>query len=634
MAGIGMGAIELVLMLLMGGGPLLAPPLGLPPGERDGVLQRTPPDGCLFYLEWAGRSSGELGGAGIDGMVADPEMTQFVESVETAIVKSIENDGGGEGQVVAAELPALVKTLLRRPGCLFISFSTDDLPERGDDPNLAVVFERLKVGIVYGLGDEADATQQRISRLSQLGGLELPADLDEYVLPIPVPGGGVKLHQHDDYLIAAYGAETLATITAGLSSERPGLLEDQRVSAAFKEVEFARTGQWTWLDIAGWRRAVDSAAGNAAMIAEVTETLGLHQVDYIASAAGVDEEGQVVSRMRLKTDGGQAGLLAVFSGRPLQPQDFAHIPADADLFIGKSVNATNLLEAVRQIVVSSDPELGEQFDGGLQAIESVLGLQLQDELFAAFGDVWTVYDSPGAGGVLLTAPVMAVEVRDPELAYRVFTQLMTKLKGAMPNAIQGGRRRRGVFLEQQKFLDRTVYYINTIGDDVPVAPSFCVTDTHLLFALHPQPIKAHLRFVASDAPGLDGPLAAGSAVSEHSLMYYGSADAEQAARITTTIAPWVGQLLFSELQREGIPLDIFSMPSARALLPYCSDGRMQIAVDDAGILWESRDGIPLLSLVGGGTRLLPLLVISGVRVTVPNEVFIQEAAPAEVQKIE
>ena len=51
----------LVLALMFGTSSWSALPLGMPPGERDAALMRTPADGCLVYLEWASRSSGKGG---------------------------------------------------------------------------------------------------------------------------------------------------------------------------------------------------------------------------------------------------------------------------------------------------------------------------------------------------------------------------------------------------------------------------------------------------------------------------------------------------------------------------------------------------------------------------------------------
>ena len=52
-----------------------------------------------------------------------------------------------------------------------------------------------------------------------------------------------------------------------------------------------------------------------------------------------------------------------------------------------------------------------------------------------------------------------------------------------------------MYLKKAKFLDETIWYINTVGDDdVPFAPSFCMTKTRLFVAAHPQALKAHLRF--------------------------------------------------------------------------------------------------------------------------------------------
>ena len=55
------------------------------------------------------------------------------------------------------------------------------------------------------------------------------------------------------------------------------------------------------------------------------------------------------------------------------------------------------------------------------------------------------------------------------------------------------------------------------------------------------------------------------------------------------------KIVFSEIQREGVDIDIFSLPSARAVLPYFGNAVSTIVRTKDGILAESRNDSPFLS---------------------------------------
>ena len=301
----------------------------------------------------------------------------------------------------------------------------------------------------------------------------------------------------------------------------------------------------------------------------------------------------------ITTGGKTEGVLALAAGRAITSADFAQIPADADLVIAGSLNVPKVLAAVRQIVGSADPQSKENLELILKQLEAELGLSFEEDIFAAFGDVWTIYDSPSGGGLFVSAPVLSLEVRDAKKADKVFTQLMKVFKDALPGDFGNQFRRRGVFLEQTEFLGQKLFYVNTIGDDVPVAPTFCVTDKQLLVALHPQPLKAHLRFLAAKEQNFGSRIGKDLKLPEGELLSLTYFDAKKLVQFVYGVMPYFAQIMFSEMQREGFPLDISSLPSARALLPYIGTSLSVTVRTKDGILLESRSALPI---PGGGRR--------------------------------
>jgi hypothetical protein len=332
--------------------------------------------------------------------------------------------------------------------------------------------------------------------------------------------------------------------------------------------------------------------------------LGLDSTDAIVSATGV-VDGQIRTKSYLGTGGKTNGVLALFSGRAMKPADFSHVPADSDLVVGFSLNAKAVLSAVRQVIGAVHPQAKADLETHIKQFETELGLRLEEDLLAAFGDVWVLHDSKSAGGIFLTSVVAGVEVKDHKKASDVFTKVRDIIEGALPRG-RAGRfgRPRTVTLKSKSFEGERIYYINTVGDDFPFSPAFCLTKTHLLAAPHPQALKAHLRFLKSngktfgDRLGKDLPLPKGDMIAVTFL------ESKRLVEALYAFAPYFGQLAMSEIQRGGAEIDIFSLPSARGILPYVGNSYSTTVRTDKGIYSESQSGVP-------GVNGAALLVVPG-----------------------
>ncbi|HUG91476.1 MAG TPA: hypothetical protein VML55_11610 [Planctomycetaceae bacterium] len=610
-----LGFTEL-LVIVMGGGLFSSGAFGLPPGERVAALVRCPPADAILYVEWAARAGGREGAPGIDGLAADPEVRSFLTAVEKAILAAVERESQGAGreaQVLGRHIPPLGKRLLNRSGCLYVSFDEQAQPLEAPDEGLPGYALQLLSGaratLVVNGGDAADEIARHAEALVAL----LPErvrtrGLDHQPLPLPMPGATLVLHRHEDHFILGFGEGAIDAAVAGLSGKSQGLAANERFQAATKRLAIDRLASVSWFDVKALLEKAQVVLGpQGELVPMMARTLGLDTLDSVASVTGV-EDGLVVTRSFVHTGGGTKGLLAFAAGRGLKPADFAHVPRDADLVSGLSLNPQQILAAVRQIVSEAHPPSGDRLEQLLMQLEAELGVSFEDDVFPAFGDVWTVYDSPDAGGVLFTSAVATLEVREPARARQVFDQLMTILDRALPGEFGDQFRRRGVFLEHKEFMGHEVYYINTVGDEVPFAPAFCVTDTHLLIAPHPQAVKAHLRFVGSRGASFSE-RATPPAEPAGDVLCYSYVDAPRAVQLFYATAPYWGQLVFSELQRDGASIDIFALPSARAILPYVSESSSRTVRQQDGILMESRRGLPLPG--GAGVLLnMPLLFLA------------------------
>ncbi|MEE8045968.1 MAG: hypothetical protein V3T49_03935 [Dehalococcoidia bacterium] len=574
--------------------------LGLPPGERDAVLAQCPPANAVLYSEWSERSSGKPGAKGIDGFAGDPEIRMFVQSIEKAIKSSIDRESanaGAEERAFGKAMPTIVKILLNRPGCLYASFDQKAIAKGGPQgaPQWMAFVGGVKAVFIVNAGKDADKLAKNLTDLLAL----LPADLrkkgiDHQPLPLPLPGASLMIHRHKNYFIVGFGKGTVDGAIAGLTGKSKGLLGNDRYVAATKQVAFKRTAAINWLDL---ETALKQAGGVLGpQVQAMAKILGADAIGYVAKSVGV-VDGEIRSKTFIGTNGKTDGILALASGRAIKPDDLAHVPADSDLVFAFSVNAKKILATVKTIVGAADPGSKAFLDELLKQFEQEFGLQLEQDVFAAFGDVWVLHDSKSAGGVFLTSLVASLEVRDPKKSQDVFTKLMKVLDDALPGETRGGFRRRAVFLNQKMFMGHTIYYINTIGDDVPFAPAFCLTKDHLLAAPHPQALKAHLRFLKSKQPNFTAHLGKDIVLPKGEMLSLSYFETKSMLRMVYAFAPYVAQMAFSEIQRSGAEIDIFSFPSARAVLPYFGNMSSTIVRTKNGIFAESRNDLPLVTSV-------------------------------------
>lgn len=600
------GIAWMELVMLLAGGSVF----GLPPGDRDMELLRTAPANALVYMEWSERGTGEPGAAGIDGLAADPEIQTFLADLERTIRTTIDTNsatGGPEIQLAAQHVPQLIQTLLNRPGCVHLSYNSASAANAPKELGPMAALMGVQMCVVLNGGEQADEITGHADALFTLfPGVEQVENSDRRAWPLPIPGAALTFDRYEEYFLIGVGEGTVdAAITALGDAGHAGLESNTRFADSMQQLAFERTGSVLWVDVKSVISNIRQILGPGGIVVQsMANVVGLNGVDSLASVTGAID-GSVQTRSLIKTNGTTRGILALASGRAIKTNDLQRVPADADALVSFSLNAAKIVEAVRTMVASAGPEVSEQFEAMLLQLETELGLSLEKDLFEAFGDVWVIYDSPSGGGFFVTSPVVALEVRDPQLAYSAFTQLMTVLQHSLRGEYNTEYRRMGVYLAQQKFLDHTIYYVNSVGRDTAFAPAFCVTDDQLLMAPHPQALKAHLRFLADEGPTFASRIERGELpIPEGELLLLSYFDSKAFVKTLYAFAPYVGQMVCGNLQSHHIPIDIFSLPSARAVLPYINDSVCAIVRTPAGIRVASQTALP----IPGGV-MLPVIII-------------------------
>jgi hypothetical protein len=388
------------------------------------------------------------------------------------------------------------------------------------------------------------------------------------------------------------------TITEGLEGSG-GLGSDATFTKLLDAVKVERPSVRTYVDVAGilektlpmWPREARAIFG----------VLGLSDITALLSQGGLDGKG-FASKSLVATRSRLPGILTLLEGSPLEDADLGIIPADATLAAAFRFDAKKAYDEIVRLIGAVDPRAKDEFTRELtREFEREIGLRLVDDLLEPLGDTWCLWNAPSQGGLLVSGLTMAVTIRDPDRAQDTLDRLMDIMRGEMGSARRlGSRRPRGVFLESTRFQGARIYYLNTIGEEIPVAPAWCLTDRHLLVSLFPQMIKATLSRGAvvetsiATVPEIEGRGAA------QSLMLL---DAKETFRTLYPVLHPLAQLACAEMQREGIDITIDALPTAGAILPQLGREVSTMTVTDSGILFSSRGTIPNLGPIAGA--LLP-----------------------------
>src|SRR6185295_3667711 len=102
----GLGAMELLFLMFLGGlNPGLLPS-GLPPLPEDKALVSTAPEECLLYAGWYGAADPKGGSKNnVERLLAEPEVRQFVSTLWKELSEATKRDafhfGRGDAAVVA-----------------------------------------------------------------------------------------------------------------------------------------------------------------------------------------------------------------------------------------------------------------------------------------------------------------------------------------------------------------------------------------------------------------------------------------------------------------------------------------------------------------------------------------------------
>ena len=594
------GLWELVLLLVFGLGLAIPSPFGLPPQPEDPALLRAAPADTVFYLQWFGHAQPDPNSRNATEQLAtEPEVVAFVQRLRLAIRASVLRDE--EEQELASNVLDLVETALENPCCLFVSAKGLDRGEPG-------------MGLVLRLGDEVKRAELVMRRLETLLADELQHEhaasgqitLDGVTFR-PLADAGTQTLRwgiFGEYFVLVAGDDATAAIVRGLKGE-PGLGAHPEFARLHGAVRVARPCFRSFVDLDRIAQIASEQAGEE--LASALDLMGFDHARAVFSETGLEGTGYT-SRTMLGTAGEPKGLMKLMSAKPLTDGDLAVVPGDATYAAVGRFDPRDAYRLLREMLNGFEPRLLGDLDRGIGQIEMVLGVRFETDLLAHLGDVVSVWSSPSQGSLLFTGTTAALSLADGEAFGKVYEKIMARIKEITPRKErqENGRFRRGFYVESTRHQDHEVYFVNMVGDDFPIAPAWCATDTHLYFSFFPQTLKAALD------RGLDQP----SSLAQHKPLAESRGslavtrlDAERALQTIYPLLHPLAHLAAAELQRNGFDIDISALPTQASILRHLRAETSVLERTDNGLLLTRHGVIPVGDPVLGLT--LPFALWTG-----------------------
>ena len=583
---LGIGIAEYVIVLLIGSGGGL--PLGVPPAPADPVLVSIAPEECLYYMTSAGVGDPQAESENrAEKLLAEPELRAFAKYATDELTQTMRRaalDSGDQTAAFYSEFgPVLARVLLTRPLAMYVSRL--ELHEDGGSIEGAAIIKP---------GELTADVRRALNRLSQA----LPgrtravtiANTKFQHFQASPDAPAVTWGFYRDYVVVGVGDNALESLLERIGGEPPKWYRD-----AVERLPIERRSTFTYADLEGIVAAIRPLTSEPGP-ASVVQALGLDQLRTYVSVSGLDGEDWV-SRTVVDVAGEFDGLLALADQKPLTEDDLAPIPANAMFAVAGRLDTTRAVRTLQEFVETTGTTAARDVDQAQQILERSLGIRLETDILDPLGDVWTLHTSPQTGG-LITGWTATLSLDDPGHARRTHDQISNILRGMM---LQNARAPQ---IRSVDFHNNTIYTLAVPESGFPLAPSWCMTDRHLVFGLFPQGVKAHLAR-GEDAQSLASiRMVAESFAADGDPILVAYQDAQTLFNVLYPMFQVGVQLAAAELQREGIAIDTARLPSQASIAQHLRPFVSSVRRTDRGLMFESRRTIP------GGTidTMAPLII--------------------------
>lgn len=186
--------------------------------------------------------------------------------------------------------------------------------------------------------------------------------------------------------------------------------------------------------------------------------------------------------------------------KPLTDQLLKSIPKSVYSMSAVRFDLGAIVSQMRGMMSTADPEFSKAIDQGIGLAKAMTGVNIQTDLFDAFGDEWAAYTDPsvGGGGGLLSV-VMINRPRDVKKLEEALEKLEIFISNMATMGMQHADANMRLSFRQTKAGDINIHYLA-----VPVvAPAWAIKDGNFYFAFYPQVLASAAKVPTSGSSILD-----------------------------------------------------------------------------------------------------------------------------------
>ena len=222
---------------------------------------------------------------------------------------------------------------------------------------------------------------------------------------------------------------------------------------------------------------------------------GLAGLKQIAIAAGFDGKDWMESAY-VAAPAPRTGLLKMIDGGPLSADLLKVVPKTSTEVAAGRFNLAGFVAQIRDGIGQFDPAMRDQFNGALQQVNQMVGMDVQKDLLGVFGNEWVAYNDPAIGGFGFAGAVLVNHLTDAVKAERSLTQVEQFINQMIAaNLHEEGM---SIAFHNRKIGDLTVHYLA-----IPlVTPAWAIKDGNLYVALFPQMVTGAAGFVSGKEPSI------------------------------------------------------------------------------------------------------------------------------------
>lgn len=581
-----MGATSMFPLIMWLG--MMGLPMGVPPLPEDPQMAKIAPEECLFYLSSAGVGTPDAQSKNqVEQMLAEPEVKRMASEIERvvkdALTKSMSRPGGIPG-LSGEDAAMLGKLFLTSPKAIYLA----DMQIQPRGP-------QIRGGLIVGLGESAGKVKKILENVIPQGPVKRSeSDGATWYQFQPAPDAPVfKFGVKNDYFMLGLGEGEVDAMLKRAAGNPPAWLKK-----IAQDLPIERRSMVQYINVKKLRESFLPMAGpQGAMIAE---SFGVNNVTAICAVTGLDKT-EFLSRSLVAIDGEPKGIFSLANGKPLTPSDIAGLPADATLATTVRLNPRQIFDLFLNLAQTIEPREKANIDQAMKQMQDALGVKIPEDLLNPFGDTVSLYDSPTEGGLVLGLTAV-VKVKDAAKAKATFEKLMKfteeqqqamekRMAGNPPPQPGWSSYYRVPKVEKIKYADKDIYFYNARHHDFMIAPAWCLTDEELIIALYPQSIKARLARGAK-FPSLATTPPMKQAITEEGSLAVGYCDTTRLFDHFYPVFLVMAQEMTTELQREGIDVNMSLLPMARAIRSHLQPGTFTIRRTKEGIEVGERTTLP------------------------------------------